>query len=617
MDEAISEIIDFMESGGEPDARWLDRLLRGLNRKSHDPSRHVAKRRLLPYYLQQKAKNTDVWRSWGVDEATDDAIVALLRAKPRRTASGVATVTVLMKPWPCASDCLYCPSDVRMPKSYLADEPACQRAEHNFFDPYLQVASRVRVLADMGHNVDKVELIVLGGTFGDYPQDYRTWFVKELFRALNELGEGRAEAECAARVALYESAGFMNDPKALAEATRETQALVNAGELGYNEAVGMCNLGIAPDQRSASLDGLSFEHERNVEAAHRVVGLVVETRPDCITRAHLEELRLLGCTKVQMGLQSLTPEVLAANARGASLDHIVRAFALLREYGFKSHVHFMTNLLGSAPESDLADFVKLTSDARFLPDEVKLYPCALVESSRLMERHAAGDWSPYSEEDLVRLLAECVLATPPYTRISRMIRDIPSTDIVAGNKKTNLRQMVEDAVRASGRPVAEMRMREIATSDVRVDDLRMEEVRYETSNTREAFLQWVDGEGRLAGFLRLSLPDGKTHAMVREVHVYGRVSRLHESKEGAQHSGLGRALVERACEIAAGDGRTSIKVISAVGTRGYYRSLGFADGRLYQEKRLQEQQHHQDDDQDYDEKREQLDGERDVREPGL
>lgn len=593
MDEAISEIIDFIESGGEPDARWLDRLLRGLNRKSHDPERRVAKRRLLPYYLQQKAQQTDAWLRWGVDEATDDAIVALLRAKPRRTASGVATVTVLMKPWPCAGDCVYCPSDVRMPKSYLADEPACQRAEHNFFDPYLQAASRVRVLADMGHNVDKVELIVLGGTFGDYPQDYRTWFVKELFRALNDLGEGVAGLECASRAALYEAEGASNDPVVLEDAVREAQSMVDSGAMGYNEAVGRmvaeaaaAEARVSHDFQSASLDELFFEHERNVDAAHRVVGLVVETRPDCITREHLEEVRLLGCTKVQMGLQSLTPEVLAANARTASLDHIVRAFALLREYGFKSHVHFMTNLLGATSESDLADFAMLVSDPRFLPDEVKLYPCALVESSRLMERHAAGEWSPYPEDELVRLLAECVLSTPPYTRISRMVRDIPSTDIVEGNKKTNLRQIVEDAVRASGRPVAEMRMREIATSDVRVDDLRMQEVRYETSNTREAFLQWVDGEGRLAGFLRLSLPDGKAHAMIREVHVYGRVSRLHESKEGAQHSGLGRALVERACDIAAAEGRTSIKVISAVGTRGYYRSLGFADGRLYQEMRL-------------------------------
>ena len=592
MDEAISEIIDFIESGGEPDARWLDRLLRGLNRKSHDSERRVAKRRLLPYYLQQKAQQTDAWLRWGVDEATDDAIVALLRAKPRRTASGVATVTVLMKPWPCAGDCVYCPSDVRMPKSYLADEPACQRAEHNFFDPYLQAASRVRVLADMGHNVDKVELIVLGGTFGDYPQDYRTWFVKELFRALNDLGEGVAGLECASRAALYEAEGASNDPVVLENAVREAQSMVDSGAMGYNEAVGRmvaeaaAEACVSHDFQSASLDELFSEHERNVDAAHRVVGLVVETRPDCITREHLEEVRLLGCTKVQMGLQSLTPEVLAANARTASLDHIVRAFALLREYGFKSHVHFMTNLLGATSESDLADFATLVSDPRFLPDEVKLYPCALVESSRLMERHAAGEWSPYAEDELVRLLAECVLATPPYTRISRMVRDIPSTDIVEGNKKTNLRQIVEDAVRESGRPIAEMRMREIATSDVCVDDLRMQEVRYETSNTREAFLQWVDGEGRLAGFLRLSLPGGKAHAMIREVHVYGRVSRLHESKEGAQHSGLGRALVERACDIAAAEGRTSIKVISAVGTRGYYRSLGFADGRLYQEMRL-------------------------------
>lgn len=584
MDEAIETILTELRAGNAPDVRWLDKLLRQLSASQPDSSCRLAKRQLLPHYLAQKAGETDLWRSWGVTESEDDAIVALLRAKPRRTASGVATITVLMKPWPCASDCLYCPNDVRMPKSYLSDEPACQRAEHNFFDPYLQVSSRLRVLADMGHNTDKIELIVLGGTFSDYPIDYRTWFICELFRALNEAGTAAGEAQCEERRAAYEAAGMSNDPAKLAADARALQGNVNDGELSYNEAIRIRNAYPVLPFQQATMEDVLLEQQANEDAVHRVVGLVVETRPDAITEAHLEELRRLGCTKVQVGLQSLTPEVLAANARGATLPSIERAFELLRAYGFKSHVHFMANLLGATPESDLADFRTLVGDPRFLPDEVKLYPCALVESSRLTKFHDGGIWEPYSEDELVDLLAQCVLATPAHTRISRMIRDISSADIIAGNKKTNLRQIVEQRVGESGRRSQEMRMREIATTDVATDDLRLSEIRYATSNTEEVFLQWVDPDDNLAGFCRLSLPHGRSHAMIREVHIYGRVSKLHESKEGTQHAGLGRALVQRACNIACQEGRESIKVISAVGTRNYYRSLGFEDGDLYQEK---------------------------------
>ena len=584
MNEAIESILRELRAGNQPDGCWLDKLLRRLSASQPDPAHRLAKKQLLPFYLAQKADDTAVWQAWAITETEDDAIVALLRAKPRRTASGVATITVLMKPWPCASDCLYCPNDVRMPKSYLSDEPACQRAEHNFFDPYLQVASRLRVLADMGHNTDKIELIVLGGTFSDYLVEYRTWFVCELFRALNEAGTAEGEASYAERRTAYEQVGMSNEPAQLAADVEALQKRVDAGGLHYNEAIHACDAYPQLPFQQATMEDILREHRINEEAAHRVVGLVVETRPDVITEAHLEELRRLGCTKVQVGLQSLTPAILEANARGASLPSINRAFELLRIYGFKSHVHFMTNLLGATPASDLGDFRMLVEDPRFLPDEVKLYPCALVESARLTEHYEDGTWQPYGEDALVDLLTQCVLATPAHTRISRMIRDISSTDIIAGNKKTNLRQIVEQRVAESGVKPKEMRLREIATADISPEELRLDEIRYSTTNTDEVFLQWVDGQDNLAGFCRLSLPHGAQHAMIREVHIYGRVSKLHEAKEGTQHAGLGRALVQRACDIAREEGRPTVKVISAVGTRGYYRSLGFEDGDLYQEK---------------------------------
>ncbi len=332
------------------------------------------------------------------------------------------------------------------------------------------------------------------------------------------------------------------------------------------------------------------------------MGLVIETRPDLITPQSARVMRRLGCTKIQMGLQSLDDEVLLANKRMVNQEQIARAFAILRAFGFKLHVHFMCNLLGSTAEMDRADYLRLVGDKRFLPDEVKLYPCALVESSRLMEAYKQGLWQPYSEDELVSLLVDDVLATPAYTRISRMIRDISAGDIVAGNKKTNLRQMVEGRLESRRGEVREIRMREIATSDVELVELALECVSYECAGARERFLQWVNGDGRIAGFCRLSLPDeaavqevfGEAElptepgtAMIREVHVYGRVAGLGAAAQGAaQHAGLGKALVERACELAREAGYARVAVISAVGTRGYYRLLGFEDAGLYQVRRV-------------------------------
>jgi elongator complex protein 3 len=210
-----------------------------------------------------------------------------------------------------------------------------------------------------------------------------------------------------------------------------------------------------------------------------------------------------------------------------------------------------------------------------------------VESSRLGTYFESGAWQPYSEDDLVDLLVADTLATPAYTRISRMIRDISSTDIVAGNKKTNLRQMVEARITAAGADVREIRMREVATSDVVLSDLRLDCVSYRTTVSDERFLQWVTPEGRIAGFLRLSLPATGRQAMIREVHVYGRVAGLGASEHGgAQHAGLGKALVEEACRLASEAGFEAINVISAVGTRNYYRGLGFFDAGLYQRRDL-------------------------------
>ncbi len=621
MEITLRRIIDKLKSGESLDEKGLDVLVRKRNREMHDGKRNVAKRRLMSFYLHERNNDTALWNSWDVDAETDKALMQLLKAKPRRTASGVATITVLTKPWPCASDCIYCPNDIRMPKSYMSDEPACQRAERNYFDPYLQVASRLRVLADMGHTTDKIELIVLGGTWSDYPKPYRTWFVTELLRALNDASDPSVlQSKCERTRMIYERCTFLSDPDDLRDSVWGIQQQIDRHALTYNDAFHklttssdhplyfdaqdfreMRAIELFNDPADAT-EALVAEQTRNENAEHRNVGMVFETRPDKVDLEELVFLRSLGCTKVQMGIQSLDDDILTENCRNISTERIAEAFVLLRAFGFKTHIHFMTNLLGATPAFDKDQYEKLVTDTRFIPDEIKLYPCALVKSSVLMERYLEGSWSPYTEEELLDVLTYAISITPPYMRISRMIRDISAKDIVVGNKKTNLRQLVEQAAYSTYPDLQEMRIREIATEDIDEAAARIEIISYPTDATKEYFLQWVTPENKLIGFCRLSLPTeeldceqaatleevdlGCGRAMIREVHVYGKVSKLHEADEGAQHIGFGKRLVERACALAKEHGCVRIHVISALGTKKYYRSLGFTDHGLYQSKLL-------------------------------
>lgn len=604
MEQILLEIVARIRRGETPDARQLARIILDANRGISDNADHYAKRQLLPYYRKVKAEDPARWAGWGIDPATEAELVRLLQLKPRRTASGVATISVLTKPWACEGTCLYCPNDVRMPKSYLWDEPACQRAEHSFFDPYLQVAVRLHVLQEMGHPTDKVELIVLGGTWDDYPRPYRIWFVERLFQALND-GEASWDRVQEIRDA-YHAAGLADEPEALRDQTAAAQARVDAGELTYNQAAAELYRDNSGWQRMSATQTSTPEHLRerhriNESADHRVVGLVVETRPDAITPESLTFMRELGCTKVQIGVQGIRQDLLDRNSRGLTVERIADAFALARLYGFKIHAHIMVNLVGATPQTDVDDYQAFATGPAFAPDEVKLYPCALVAGTGLMRLRDSGAWTPYTRDELVDVLVRDIMATPPWIRVSRMIRDIPSTDIVDGNKQTNLRQMVEREIDQRGlRPqVQEIRMREIQRESVCLDELALRDVPYKTSVSQEHFIQWVTPEGGIAGFLRLSLPDqdyvrihaadlpvGVGEAMIREVHVYGRTAHLHAADGNAQHHGLGRRLVEEACCIAREAGYTRINVISSVGTRAYYRGLGFADNGLYQQRLL-------------------------------
>ena len=603
MDEVIQEILDQLRSGDALEPAELDKVIRKHSKRLHDGRRLIAKKRILPYYLDAQRRNPKLFASWNVDDELHEAFVRTLKMKPRRTASGVATITVITKPWTCENSCIYCPCDVRMPKSYLHDEPACQRAERNFFDPYLQIASRLNALEHMGHATDKVELIILGGSWTDYPKEYRTWFVKELFRALNDDDEKR-ERETGRILESYKSAGLVNDSDAIENLCADAQARVNTNRISFNTAIsdlyGQSSAWDTVSQiQSSQLAELTLQHDVNVHATHRVVGLVVETRPDTLTTGSLRELRELGCTKVQMGIQSLDDRILHLNGRKGNIADVERALALCRLFGFKTHVHFMLNLLGATPDSDKAEYKLLTSSPAYMPDEVKLYPCALVDGTKLVEKYHDGTWHPYTEEELLDVLCADMQATPPFMRVSRMIRDISAHDIMVGNKKTNLRQLVEHRLHELNADVSEIRYRELGTSEVDLDTLTLDEIAYTTTVSEECFLQWVTPQNTIAGFLRLSLPHpseverlgsvlpiASGEAMIREVHVYGFAATITGDGEAAQHHGLGKQLIERACDIAHDAGYTHMNVISAIGTRAYYRKLGFEDAGLYQKRPL-------------------------------
>ena len=584
----------------EPTPQTLDKTGAKIN-----PARPLSKRHLIAYYLDVKRNDPEHWACWNFTEEQQRRIERTLQMKPRRTASGVATITVLTKPWKCSSDCLYCPNDLRMPKSYLSDEPACQRAERTFFDPYLQVAARLKALTEMGHITDKVELIILGGTWSDYSLAYQIWFVRELFRALND--GSKAQNNIAERRAQYEHAGISSDVATLKKQVAPLQERIANQELSYNQAFDLHYAiseawGTVATWQSATWEELEGEHHTNETAHHRVVGLVRETRPERITPHHAYTLRRLGCTKVQMGIQSLDEHVRKQNNRPTTNAQIQSAFETLRLFGFKTHIHAMVNLLGATPESDKQDYLHLVEGKPFQPDEIKLYPCVLVDGTGLCAHYQDHTWKPYSEEELIEVLVADTCATPAFTRISRMIRDISAPDIVAGNKKVNLRQLVENRIDTEKLSTKEIRHREVSLADIDPSTLRFEIVSYETTVTTEHFLQWVTPEGKIAGFLRLSLPHqgalsalaaalpesplAEGEAMIREVHVYGRVAKLAKQGAGAQHHGLGTQLVEKACEIASRSGYTHLNVISAIGTRGYYRKLHFYDNGLYQQRRL-------------------------------
>ena len=461
----------------------------------------------------------------------DADLLRRIRMKPVRTLSGVTTVTVLTKPYPCPGECIFCPTDVRMPKSYLPDEPGARRALEHEFDPFDQVAARMQALQDVGHPTDKIELLILGGTWSAYRRDYQEWFILRCFDAMNGV---------------------------------ENQTLAKAQQ--FNET-----------------------------ATHRNVGLVVETRPDRINLDELAWLRRLGVTKLQIGAQSLDDRVLKLNRRGHTVKETQDAVDLLRAAGFKIVLHWMPNLFGATPESDREDFARLWQG--LCPDEIKIYPNQLLENTDLYTYWQRGDYRPYTTDELIALIADIKPTIPRYCRVNRVIRDIPSTYVIDGNKRTSLRQDVQAELYRRVTACRCIRCREVGGRVVQATRLQMNAQSYSTPGAAELFISFDTPDDHLAGFLRLSLPNASAPetgledlagaALIREVHVYGQSVSIGSEEDGAaQHMGLGAALIEEARRLPAERGYRRLAVISAVGTRRYYERLGFRSGRLYQVREL-------------------------------
>ena len=339
----------------------------------------------------------------------------------------------------------------------------------------------------------------------------------------------------------------------------------------------------------------------NETAHHRNVGLVIETRPDEINPNELRWLRYLGVTKVQMGAQSLDDRILDINKRGHDVACTRQATALLRAAGFKIVLHWMPNLLGATPESDREDFARLWND--FCPDEIKIYPNQLLANAELYEYWQRGEFKPYTTPALIDLIVDIKPTIPRYCRVNRVIRDIPSTNVVEGNRRTSLRQDVHDEMKRRGTRCECVRCREVRGKPVHAELLKLDDTIYQAGAAEEHFISYITPDDKLAGFVRLSLP-GKDSpqtglsdldslagtagtALIREVHVYGQSLPVGAEKEGAaQHAGLGTRLLEKAEAVAKTSEFKRMAVISAVGTRGYYLERGFERGEFYLTKSL-------------------------------
>ncbi|RLG45449.1 MAG: tRNA uridine(34) 5-carboxymethylaminomethyl modification radical SAM/GNAT enzyme Elp3 [Thermoproteota archaeon] len=493
------------------------------------------------YRLKGLPKNSEILE---VISDKSERVLNLLKLKAVRTYSGIAVFSVMSVPWPCpkSKPCIYCPGGPEYswgptPQSYTGMEPAGMRAIQHAFDPYRQVKARLNQLESIGHSTSKVEIIIQGGTFPAMPAEYQKWFVKRCL-----------------------------------------------------DAITGCE--------SWNLQHAIYEAERSTR--RRNTGITVELRPDTVDDETCILMLSYGTTRVEVGVQSLFNDILAFVNREHDVRDVKEAFRMLKDYGFKVTAHMMPNLPGSSLQRDYDSFKMLFEDERFRPDGLKIYPTLVLENTELYEMYLRKEYIPYTLEEVIELLAKVKAIVPPYIRIYRIQRDIPSGRIAAGVRKGNLRELVQWKMRELGLRCRCIRCREVGRyllKGGRISDLKptFRTIKYKASGGTEFFLSFEDSDKDvLLAFLRLRItsPDApkplRDAAIVRELHVYGPLVPVGREAfpYGVQHRGLGRKLMEKAEEIALEHGISKIYVISGIGVREYYRKLGYKRWKYYMLKTL-------------------------------
>lgn len=464
----------------------------------------------------------------------------LFKKRTTRTISGVATVSVISKPYPCPGRCIFCPTEFRVPKSYLSNEPSVMKAISVKYDPYKQVSMRLKTYHNNGHDSDKVELIVQGGTWSYYTHQYKYAFIKKCFDACN------------------------NDPN---------------------------------NKKPLLSKTLAEAQKKNEKAKHRIIGLTLETRPDYITIKEIALMRKLGCTRVEMGVQNIYDDVLTLNKRLHKIDAVINATELLKQAGFKISYHMMPNLPGSSIEKDYQMFVELFSRPEFQPDMLKIYPCSVLKNAPLYAWFKEGRYKSYSDKELFDLLLSIKKIIPEYVRINRLIRDIPTTSIASGNMWSNLRQILQVELEKQRVQCRCIRCRETRDKNNQVENAKLDIQQYEASNGKEYFISYISSDRKtLYAFTRLRInnpfkhfiPELQDAALIRELHTYGRLAPLRARDESfIQHAGFGKKLLFEAEKIAKENhGITKMAVIAGIGVREYYQKLGYKLEGTYMLKKL-------------------------------
>jgi elongator complex protein 3 len=485
-----------------------------------------------------------------------------LLTKPVRSVSGVSVVAVMTKPHRCPHGrCITCPGGPRsvfgtVPQSYTGEEPATRRARRNHYDPYMQVFSRLMQYLSSGHMPCKIELIVMGGTFPALSRTYQERFIAYCYKALNDFSRMFVGADS---IRLDRFREFFELPGNLDDALREKRV----------------------QQRIRTLKGtahLEKEKLRNESAWARCVGLTIETRSDYGTLVEGNKLLRLGATRIELGVQSVYDSSLKKMGRGHTTKDTIDSMRTLRDLGFKINAHYMPGLF-VAPKQDLAGMRMLFESSDYRPDMLKLYPCMVMPGTKLYQMWKKGEYKPLTTQQAAELIVTFKQYVPPYCRIMRVQRDIPTKMIAAGVERTNLRQYIQTIMRDRGLTCRCIRCSEIGSSTPK-GPIRYQTLEYEAAKGTEFFIS-AEQSDRLIGFLRMRFPSQKLRpeitcdsVLVRELHVYGDSAEL-GIRGKVQHRGIGRTLLAMAERTATSHAKRKILVISGIGVREYYRRLGY------------------------------------------